>query len=250
MCPGLRGLQNSRQHGWSTALAGAGDGFRVSSFAGDYGISRLRQGPLNRFGRTSRNGRFYQVNFTSRLSASFRGESLPFHRALQAEQPNGYHAFIDTGEGALLSLVAGIVFTLHGSHVTTQPMKAPHRAALRRRDDDRIAWALAHSDKGARGKSDDRGLAAQRSFAHRRTAGLGRSRCIVLRCNRCRRCGKMTSTIHASCGQLGVAGCFPRVVSLRFGDQRAQSGNHARDSRLEARNRAGPIARRSDFRPR
>ena len=127
-------------------LAGAGDGFRVSSFAGDTAYRDYAKS-IESIREDIRNGRFYQVNFTSRLSASFRGESLLFHRALQAEQPNGYHAFIDTGEGALLSLSPELFFALHGGHVTTQPMKGTAPRGDTPEDDDRIAWALAHSDK-------------------------------------------------------------------------------------------------------
>ena len=37
-----------------------------------------------------REGRFYQVNLTTRLAADFSGNAEAFFRALQAAQPNGY----------------------------------------------------------------------------------------------------------------------------------------------------------------
>ncbi len=92
-------------------------------------------------------GRFYQVNFTTRLRASFSGDALIFHRALQSSQPNGYHAFIDTGSAQLLSVSPELFFTLHDGNVTTQPMKGTAPRGDTPDADDRIAWALTHSDK-------------------------------------------------------------------------------------------------------
>ncbi len=94
-----------------------------------------------------REGRFYQVNFTTRLQASFSGDALSFHRALQSAQPNGYHAFIDTGHAQLLSVSPELFFTLHDGNVTTQPMKGTAPRGDTPEADDRIAWALTHSDK-------------------------------------------------------------------------------------------------------
>jgi para-aminobenzoate synthetase / 4-amino-4-deoxychorismate lyase len=94
-----------------------------------------------------REGRFYQVNLTTRLAADFAGDAKAFHRALQAAQPNGYHAFIDTGEMQLLSVSPELFFTLHDGMVTTQPMKGTAPRGDTPEADERIAWELTHSDK-------------------------------------------------------------------------------------------------------
>ena len=94
-----------------------------------------------------REGRFYQVNLTTRLFADFSGDALAFYRALQLAQPNGYHAFIDTGSAQLLSVSPELFFTLHGGKVTTQPMKGTAPRGDTPEADERIAWALTHSDK-------------------------------------------------------------------------------------------------------
>ena len=94
-----------------------------------------------------REGRFYQVNLTTRLAASFSGDALAFYRALQASQPNGYHAFIDTGDAQLLSVSPELFFALHDGKVTTQPMKGTAPRGDTPDADERIAWALTHSDK-------------------------------------------------------------------------------------------------------
>ena len=92
-------------------------------------------------------GRFYQVNFTTRLTAEFAGNVEAFYRALQSAQPNGYHAFIDTGDAQLLSVSPELFFTLHDGKVTTQPMKGTAPRGDTPEADDRIAWELTHSAK-------------------------------------------------------------------------------------------------------
>jgi para-aminobenzoate synthetase/4-amino-4-deoxychorismate lyase len=93
------------------------------------------------------NGRFYQVNFTSRLTAAFEGDAYCFFRALQREQPNGFHAYIDTGEGALLSVSPELFFEWRDGHVVTQPMKGTAPRGDTPAEDERIAWTLMHSEK-------------------------------------------------------------------------------------------------------
>ncbi|MBL8523043.1 MAG: aminodeoxychorismate synthase component I, partial [Betaproteobacteria bacterium] len=94
-----------------------------------------------------REGRFYQVNLTTRLAADFSGDARAFHAALQAAQPNGYHAFIDTGDAQLLSVSPELFFTLQDGKVTTQPMKGTAPRGDTPGADERIAWELTHSDK-------------------------------------------------------------------------------------------------------
>lgn len=94
-----------------------------------------------------RDGRFYQVNLTTRLAADFSGDALAFHRALQYSQPNGYHAYVDIGDAQLLSVSPELFFSLHDGKVTTQPMKGTAPRGDTQEADERIAWELTHSDK-------------------------------------------------------------------------------------------------------
>ncbi|MBL8521050.1 MAG: chorismate-binding protein, partial [Betaproteobacteria bacterium] len=122
------------------------DSFHMGPLEGDTPYPRYASS-IESIRADIRDGRFYQVNFTSRLTAAFEGSPLALYRALQAEQPNGYHAYIDTGEGTLLSLSPELFFALHGDHVTTQPMKGTAPRGDTAAEDDRIAWALTHSEK-------------------------------------------------------------------------------------------------------
>ena len=98
------------------------------------------------------NGRFYQVNFTTRLNADFAGDPLVFFRALQHAQPNGYQVYIDAGNFQLLSVSPELFFSMRaqadGSRVvTTQPMKGTAPRGDTDALDAAIADALTHSPK-------------------------------------------------------------------------------------------------------
>lgn len=123
----------------------AGD-FTVGAWQTDFDHAAFGE-KVESIRRDIRDGRFYQVNLTTRLAAGFTGDALGFHRALQSWQPNGYHAFIDTGDAQLLSVSPELFFTLHDGKVTTQPMKGTAPRGDTPDADDRIAWELTHSDK-------------------------------------------------------------------------------------------------------
>ena len=97
--------------------------------------------------RDIRDGRFYQVNYTTRLSAAFSGDAQSFYRALQANQPNGYQAFIDGGDFQLLSVSPELFFALRDGRVTTQPMKGTAPRGDTPETDTALAAALTHSAK-------------------------------------------------------------------------------------------------------
>jgi para-aminobenzoate synthetase / 4-amino-4-deoxychorismate lyase len=94
-----------------------------------------------------REGRFYQVNYTMSLGATFKGDAHAFHRALQAAQPNGYHAYIDTGEAKLLSVSPELFFSMRDGIVTTQPMKGTAPRGDSSTADAAQAEYLTHSEK-------------------------------------------------------------------------------------------------------
>ena len=94
-----------------------------------------------------RDGRFYQVNFTTRRAARFDGDTLAFYRALQQEQPGGYHAYIDTGDGALLSVSPELFFAMRDGSLVAQPMKGTAPRGDSPEEDARLADALNRSEK-------------------------------------------------------------------------------------------------------
>lgn len=97
-------------------------------------------------------GRFYQVNYTTRLHTDFVGDPLAFFRALQHAQPNGYQVYIDAGDFQLLSVSPELFFSMRAgedgrSVVTTQPMKGTAPRGDTDAADVAIADALTHSPK-------------------------------------------------------------------------------------------------------
>lgn len=92
-------------------------------------------------------GRFYQVNFTTRLETTFAGDTRAFFRALQAAQPNGYHLYIDAGAFQLLSVSPELFFSIRDNIITTQPMKGTAPRGDTPSEDASIAEALTHSPK-------------------------------------------------------------------------------------------------------
>ena len=97
--------------------------------------------------RDIRDGRFYQVNYTTRLTAAFTGDALSFYRALQASQPHGYQAYIDAGGFQLLSVSPELFFSLRDGQVTTQPMKGTAPRGDSPEADAALAVALTQSPK-------------------------------------------------------------------------------------------------------
>jgi para-aminobenzoate synthetase/4-amino-4-deoxychorismate lyase len=92
-------------------------------------------------------GRFYQVNYTTRLNADFTGDAAAFFRALQQAQPRGYHVQINTPDWQLLSVSPELFFSLRDGVVTTQPMKGTAPRGDTEEADVALADALTHSEK-------------------------------------------------------------------------------------------------------
>jgi para-aminobenzoate synthetase / 4-amino-4-deoxychorismate lyase len=87
------------------------------------GVDRIRAGITA--------GDYYQVNLTTRLSAAFSGDPGAFFAALEASQPAAYAAYLDWGEGKILSVSPELFFARAPGEagdrgngaITTRPMK-------------------------------------------------------------------------------------------------------------------------------
>lgn len=73
--------------------------------------------------RAIENGELYQLNYTAPLHARFLGDALDWFHALRQAQPDGYTAFIDTGEEQVLSVSPELFFDWHGERILARPMK-------------------------------------------------------------------------------------------------------------------------------
>jgi len=76
-------------------------------------------------------GRVYQVNHTARWPGELtQGSAWRLFQALHQEQPGGYTAFIDMGDGQVLSVSPELFFDWDGQRILLRPMKgtAPRHA--------------------------------------------------------------------------------------------------------------------------
>lgn len=73
-------------------------------------------------------GNYYQVNYTTRLRASFFGDGLSFFDSLKASQPSAYCAYLDFGNWQICSVSPELFFHFEadaeaGRMLTCRPMK-------------------------------------------------------------------------------------------------------------------------------
>jgi para-aminobenzoate synthetase/4-amino-4-deoxychorismate lyase len=92
-------------------------------------------------------GDTYQVNFTFRLRAHFRGDDLALYHRLCRSQRAGYCAYIDLGRYRLLSASPELFFKWHNRNLTTRPMKGTRPRGRTTAEDRRYAEELQISAK-------------------------------------------------------------------------------------------------------
>jgi para-aminobenzoate synthetase/4-amino-4-deoxychorismate lyase len=92
-------------------------------------------------------GDAYQVNLTMRVAARFRGDPLALHDQLREAQGGGYTACLVLGDRAVVSASPELFFDLDGDVVTTRPMKGTAPRGRHAEEDERLAAALATSEK-------------------------------------------------------------------------------------------------------
>ena len=132
--------------GLGAQRASQGEDFELSEWLSDVSAAEFADS-VEAIRHDIRNGRFYQVNYTTRLSARFSGNAKSFYRALQEAQPGGYHAYIDGGAFELLSVSPELFFSLRDGTVTTQPMKGTAPRGDTPEQDSALADALRQSPK-------------------------------------------------------------------------------------------------------
>ncbi|WP_395320939.1 aminodeoxychorismate synthase component I [Variovorax sp. UC74_104] len=73
--------------------------------------------------RAIADGKLYQLNYTAALHAGFHDDAQALFMALRQAQPDGYTAFIDTGEEQVLSVSPELFFDWQDDRILTRPMK-------------------------------------------------------------------------------------------------------------------------------
>ncbi|MCX7591482.1 MAG: aminodeoxychorismate synthase component I [Kiritimatiellae bacterium] len=94
-----------------------------------------------------RAGDTYQVNFTFRLRAEFRGDPLGLFLRLFRNQRAAYCAMIDTESFAICCASPELFFGLDGSHLVSKPMKGTAPRGLSWEEDVDLVRRLRKSEK-------------------------------------------------------------------------------------------------------
>ena len=92
-------------------------------------------------------GETYQVNYSFRLRAPFRGDFSALAAALLAEGRTSYGAYLDLGDHTLCSLSPELFFRREGERIVCRPMKGTAPRGLTLADDEHIAHELHTSAK-------------------------------------------------------------------------------------------------------
>jgi para-aminobenzoate synthetase/4-amino-4-deoxychorismate lyase len=92
--------------------------------------------------RAIANGELYQLNYTAALHAGFHGDARDWFLVLRQAQPDGYTAFIDTGEEQVLSVSPELFFDWHGERILTRPMKGTAPRGATPAEDEALAQRL------------------------------------------------------------------------------------------------------------
>ncbi|MDP9606589.1 UNVERIFIED_ORG: para-aminobenzoate synthetase/4-amino-4-deoxychorismate lyase [Variovorax paradoxus] len=92
--------------------------------------------------RAISDGELYQLNYTAALHARFDGDAQALFMALRQAQPDGYTAFIDTGEEQVLSVSPELFFDWQGDRILTRPMKGTAPRGATPAEDEALAQRL------------------------------------------------------------------------------------------------------------
>ncbi len=89
-------------------------------------------------------GQTYQVNYSTRLRASFTGDALAFYERHRAAQRSSYCAYLDTGRHQICSASPELFFRLQGEEIVTRPMKGTSRRGCWSEEDERLLASLIY----------------------------------------------------------------------------------------------------------
>lgn len=92
-------------------------------------------------------GEFYQVNYTAPLQGDLIGSPRALFGQLQAAQPGGYAAYIDTGLEQVLSVSPELFFDWQDGRILTRPMKGTAPRGASAAQDLALAQQLQQSPK-------------------------------------------------------------------------------------------------------
>ncbi|WP_117168822.1 aminodeoxychorismate synthase component I [Paraliobacillus sediminis] len=92
-------------------------------------------------------GDTYQVNYTSRLQATFTGDDFAFYKQLVENQQAPYSAYLNIGDYQILSASPELFFRVNNNTITTKPMKGTSKRGRYGKEDQQLIEQLTSSEK-------------------------------------------------------------------------------------------------------
>lgn len=92
-------------------------------------------------------GDTYQVNYTTRMNAQFKGNSYRYYQHLKSKQQAHYSSYLDLGRWKILSLSPELFFEVNQQMLTTRPMKGTVKRGKTEAEDALNKAFLVNSDK-------------------------------------------------------------------------------------------------------
>ncbi len=92
-------------------------------------------------------GDCYQVNLSQPFSVAAKGDSWVAYRALRRSNPAPFSAYLEMPFAQILSCSPELFLQVRGNRVETRPIKGTAPRGRDRKEDERLARQLLHSDK-------------------------------------------------------------------------------------------------------
>ncbi|MDE4086782.1 aminodeoxychorismate synthase component I [Planococcus maritimus] len=126
-------------------ILGDGD-YEVSDWTLEGSVAEYKNG-IQKIRQAIEEGDTYQVNYTERLTAGFKGDAKAFYRQLARNQQADYSAYLDIGRHQILSASPELFFRIDGSSIRTKPMKGTAPRGRTSWEDEAILDVLLDSEK-------------------------------------------------------------------------------------------------------
>lgn len=120
--------------------------YEVSAWALEGSVPEYKNG-IQKIRQAIEEGDTYQVNYTERLTAGFKGDAQAFYRQLARNQQADYSAYLDIGRHQILSASPELFFRIDGSRIRTKPMKGTAPRGRTNGEDEAILDVLLESEK-------------------------------------------------------------------------------------------------------
>ena len=120
--------------------------YEVSAWALEGSVLEYKNG-IQKIRQAIEEGDTYQVNYTERLTAGFKGDAQAFYRQLARNQQADYSAYLDIGRHQILSASPELFFRIDGSRIRTKPMKGTAPRGRTNGEDEAILDVLLESEK-------------------------------------------------------------------------------------------------------